>query len=192
MKLLVLMMVLSMGCTKTGYTHGVPNLVEVEPGVWRSGQPCDGKDATPCDQQWAYLKSLGIKRVVKLNFQDEGTDDGAGRAGLEMVFLPMQPAGDKDVFDNALNTFVHPRLETVDAAVKELAKKDGVLVHCTHGQDRTGLIVGVYRVETDGWTKDKAYAEMLQRGFHPALHGLHEFWEGLALPTPAPQPAPQR
>jgi hypothetical protein len=173
---------ISYGCTKTSYVHGVPNLVQVEAGVWRSGQPCDGHDATPCADQWAYLKSLGIRRVVKLNFPDEGSDDGAGRAGLEMVLLPMQPAGDKDVFDNALNTFVHPRLETVDAAVKELATKDGVLVHCTHGQDRTGLIVGVYRVEIDGWTKDAAYAEMVKLGFHPGLHGLHEFWEGLVVP----------
>jgi hypothetical protein len=174
------------GCSKTSYVHGVPNLVQVEPGVWRSGQPCDGHDATPCADQWAYLKSLGIHRVVKLNFPDEGSDDWATGNGIEVVNLPMQPAGDKDVFDNALNTFVHPHLATVDSAVSELSRRDGVLVHCTHGQDRTGLVVGVYRVMTDGWTKDAAYQEMTKLGFHPELHGLHEFWEGLLLPPAAP------
>ena len=179
MKYLTLFLLLVIGCSKTNYTHGIPNLVQVEPGVWRSGQPCDGKDATPCDQQWAYLKTLGIKRVVKLNFKDEGSDE---LADMEIVYLPMQPAGDKDVYDNAKNLFVQPELGGIEAAVAELARKDGVLVHCTHGQDRTGLVVGVFRIEKDGWTKADAYKEMTKLGFHPELHGLHEFWEGLAAP----------
>jgi protein tyrosine/serine phosphatase len=49
-------------------------------------------------------------------------------------------------------------------------------VHCTHGQDRTGLIIGLYRLN-EGWTKDAAYKEMLVHHFHSSLHGLHEYWE---------------
>ena len=52
----------------------------------------------------------------------------------------------------------------------------GTFVHCSHGQDRTGLLVGLYRLK-QGWAKTNAYTEMLTNGFHPALHGLHEFWE---------------
>jgi tyrosine-protein phosphatase SIW14 len=55
-------------------------------------------------------------------------------------------------------------------------------VHCTHGQDRTGLVVGLYRTIHDGWTKTDAYREMLQLGFHPELRGLREFWEDFVAP----------
>ena len=50
-------------------------------------------------------------------------------------------------------------------------------VHCEHGQDRTGLTIGIYRVQHDGWTKEKAYNEMIAHGFHKSLHGLDDFWE---------------
>ena len=44
------------------------------------------------------------------------------------------------------------------------------------GQDRTGLIVGAYRVWVQHWTKADAQREMMQRGFHPTLPGLANFW----------------
>jgi protein tyrosine/serine phosphatase len=62
----------------------------------------------------------------------------------------------------------------------------GVLVHCTHGQDRTGWVVGAYRVLYEGVSKSVAYDEMLKHNFHEVLHGLHEAWEdfdGKQLPT---------
>ncbi len=43
-------------------------------------------------------------------------------------------------------------------------KNQPVFVHCEHGADRTGLIVALYRVFMQGWPKDKAYQEMLDRG----------------------------
>ena len=57
------------------------------------------------------------------------------------------------------------------------AIKPGTFIHCTHGHDRTGLVVGCYRVLKQGWTKNDAYAEMLQHGFHPELLGLYLFWD---------------
>ena len=51
----------------------------------------------------------------------------------------------------------------------------GTFVHCAHGQDRTGLVVAVYRVR-HGWTKAQAQAEMLRLGFHPTLLGLWQSW----------------
>lgn len=167
---LLTLALLVLGCAKTEYTHGVPNLVQVEPGLWRSGQPTTR-------EQWDYLRGLGVRKVVKLNFESEGSDAGAVAAGLEVHVLSIQPAGDADVLDSVTNTFKRPDTGAVIDAEVVIASGGGVLVHCTHGQDRTGIVIGVHRVTHDGWTKQRAYEEMLQRGFHPELHGLHEYWE---------------
>jgi hypothetical protein len=61
-------------------------------------------------------------------------------------------------------------------AIVDLMKQGNVFVHCEHGQDRTGLAVGCFRL-SQGWSKDAAYAEMLVTGFHPALRGLQGRWD---------------
>ena len=53
---------------------------------------------------------------------------------------------------------------------------EGTYVHCEHGQDRTGLIIGAYRVRVQRWSKSQAYQEMKAHGFHPLLHGLYSSW----------------
>lgn len=41
-----------------------------------------------------------------------------------------------------------------------------VYFHCTAGEDRTGLLAGIFRMAHDGWTMDKAYKkEMCEHGF---------------------------
>ena len=49
-----------------------------------------------------------------------------------------------------------------------------VLVHCQHGADRTGLLVAVYRVVVQGWSKERAIDEMTNGGF-----GFHPVWKNL-------------
>lgn len=45
-------------------------------------------------------------------------------------------------------------------------KKRTVFFHCTAGEDRTGLLAGIFRMAYDGWTMEKAYKqEMCERGF---------------------------
>lgn len=167
-----LVVLLSVTCAKSPpLVLGVPNLSEVSPGVWRSAQPENAAE-------WRAVAALGVRTVIKLNFEDEGSDDPARALGLEVHDLGIEPAGDQDVFDN---TFRRPDMSRVDEAVRLLLRGGGVLVHCTHGQDRTGLVVGIYRLEHDGWYKERAYDEMLAMGFHPELHGLHETWEGLEV-----------
>jgi len=168
MKYLILLLLFS--CSPTVYTHGIPNLVKVDTNVWRSGQP------TAIDQ-WQYLKSLGITQIVKLNFTTEGSDSIASSIGMKIHTLSIQPEGDKNLFDNIAKSFVRPDTKKLDTAEQIIESGVGILVHCTHGQDRTGLIIGRYRVIHDKWTKDSAYSEMLKNHFHPILHGLKESWE---------------
>ncbi len=150
----------------------IANFKEVDPGVYRGSQPRDG--------DWAYLKSLGIKTIVKLDLPSEGSDEAAKKLGIAVLDLSGPPSELGDMMGA-------PRPERIRLAVKALAdeKLRPVYVHCLHGQDRTGLIVGLYRVVHDHYTKKQAYGEMTRNGFHRELHGLREIWEafdGKTLP----------
>lgn len=145
------------------YTHGVPNFVQVAPGVYRGGEPTD--------EGWQYLNVLGIKTIVKLNFDVEGSDVKAKSYGMNVITCAIPPG-------KVSQSGVQPSGKVVAMAVNTLRdrRNSPVYVHCTHGQDRTGLIVGMFRVLDDGWTKDQAWKEMIQRGFHRELLGLDRFW----------------
>lgn len=158
-------------------TQGIPNLrvVDAANRIWRGGQPRD-------TASWAYLKSLGITRVLKLNTQDEGSDwVGDRSAGLFIVAFPITTRQQLGLAP----------MENVNYAVQAILP--GTFIHCGSdartrsqldadfnlqgGQDRTGLICACYRVRQMHWTKAQAEKEMLALGFHKALHGLHEAWE---------------
>ena len=170
-KLLLLLICASvLACASTPTPQTLPNLYQVRPGLWRSGQPTTG-------EHWAQVKALGVSQIVKLNFETEGSDDGGRALGITVYSLSIQPNGDTDVFDAMANTFVKPDPDLLARAQTVIQSGGGVLVHCTYGMDRTGLVIGQSRVLVDGWTKDRAYAEMLDRGFRPMLRGLREAWE---------------
>lgn len=168
MKLLVgLLAMAPLACSPTTYVHGVPNLQPVDPiaEVYRSGQP-----SSP--EAWEYVKALGVTVVVKLNRESEGSDDAAERAGLTVVKIPMPPSSAGEVLEA-------PSAADIRRAV-EAMRAGHVLLHCEHGQDRTGLVAAAYRVLVDGWSRSAARREMLAAGFHVELLGLDDAWEDLA------------
>lgn len=143
---------------------GIPNFREVAPGVYRGGHPTA--------EGWAYLKAKGVRTVVRLHLPSEGSDDEAEALGMTLIDASGPPATVKDVFGA-------PTPERLKLAVDSLRDESlrPVYVHCLHGQDRTGLIVGLYRVLHDGRTKDAAYEEMRRHGFHRSLRGLRTVWK---------------
>ncbi len=135
-------------------SNGIPNLFAVEQDILRGGQPSS--------VGWDYLKSQGITDVIKLNTEEEGVDpDGAG---FSIHRLPI-PWWRQMIF--------RPSQSLIVAAVSLM--RPHTYVHCEHGEDRTGLIVGCFRL-SQGWTKNDAYSEMLAHYFHPALQGLQGRW----------------
>ena len=50
--------------------------------------------------------------------------------------------------------------------------KGAVLLHCAHGSDRTGCLVGIWRVTEDGWKYPEAYKEMRHYWFTPKFTKL--------------------
>jgi protein tyrosine/serine phosphatase len=64
----------------------------------------------------------------------------------------------------------------IEAIMADHARRP-IFVHCQHGEDRTGLIVGLYRVETEHWSPAAAYREMIAKGFHKILFFLNHYYE---------------
>jgi protein tyrosine/serine phosphatase len=148
----------SEGCATSNYTHGVPNLVQVRPDVWRSGQPVT-TDA------WDYLERLGIRHVLKLDFDDEGSDTEAVLRGMEVVSIPLEPTTKAGFIDLVEDVFAKPSAESMESLQLILGRikyergtTGGWLVHCKNGHDRTGLVVGMIRLVVDGWDKHHAWS----------------------------------
>jgi tyrosine-protein phosphatase SIW14 len=155
----LLLAVLCWGCASTpntGPVHGVPHFDQVERGIYRGGQPAD--------DGWDYLASIGVSNVIKLNTTSEGSDDGATRRGMAVRYHPIT------LWQQLLTG---PDILSMNEALAEIGP--GTFIHCTHGEDRTGLLVGLYRLQ-EGWSKDKALLEMVQHGYHTALMGLTDYW----------------
>jgi len=141
-----------------GIGRMIENFHTVTLGVYRSGQPKTRDD-------WMSLPN-DVTRVVKLNLASEDVDQPP--TGVEIRYHGMPPA-------TALQLFDAPKLDDVLAATQDIVP--GTLVHCEHGQDRTGLVVACYRVLSGQMTIDEARKETLALGYHVELVGLDEAWE---------------
>src|SRR5947207_8611969 len=64
--------------------HGIPNFAAVNEHrrIYRGGEPLTLEG-------WAYIKSRGVRTVVKLNVEKESTDAGAREVGLTVARLPI-------------------------------------------------------------------------------------------------------
>jgi protein tyrosine/serine phosphatase len=120
-------------------------------------------------QQYKELKKLGIKTILNLQ---EGEDKiAAGKinaeaAGLQFLSIP-------------LDGFWAPKDWQADAVLAALNNPDlkPIYIHCTHGRERTGIMVALHRVESDGWTAKKAYAEAKAYGFRWVVFPMKDYFE---------------
>jgi len=151
----------------------IPNVQMTAPNIVRGSQPTG--------QTLALLKSGGVTTVINLRNEDvlvaqEGIM--AKRLGLNYVNIPM-------------NIFDVPSKQQITDFLAAISKARGkVFVHCQHGQDRTGTMIGMYRIAHDGWDAKRAYQEMLSCGFRPYLgnltEGVYEFSASMGRPVARP------
>lgn len=137
----------------------LPNFHEVHPFLYRGGQPTEAG--------LKKLKEMGITTIIDLRGSPEMVFDerkAATALGLKCINLPMSS---KAPTKEQVRTF----LETVEEAQKQ-PDKSKVFVHCAHGSDRTGCMVGLWRVTHDGWNYDQAYKEMRRYWFTPKFTNL--------------------
>jgi protein tyrosine/serine phosphatase len=63
-------------------------------------------------------------------------------------------------------------------------------VHCVGGRHRTGVMTAAYRMTHDGWTPDRAFAEMKQYKFGADF--LHPELKAFVFSYRAPSGGPKR
>ncbi len=138
-----------------------PPIELVSPGIWRGPRPTQAT--------LAQLKSLGVKTILDLENSDDAIRSERAAVGkLGMTFVLESMSGFWTPNDSEVNQ--------IEAIMADPSRRP-IFVHCQHGQDRTGLIVGLHRVFHEHWTPAAAYKEMLAKGFHQALFLLNHYYE---------------
>ncbi len=131
------------------------NLHKVNDSLYRSEQPSK--------KGYAFLEKLHIRSVLSLypNSEDETLTEK----------LPFQTYRVKMYSDDFSNKDVAMALYIIQMSPKPL------LVHCKHGSDRTGLIIAMYRIIIEHWTKKMAIDEMRHGdfGFDPAYKNIVQY-----------------
>ena len=158
-----------------GVNNGVPNFAVVMPNqIYRGGQPTkEGFDYLLTKKE----KNPSIITILKLN--EKGLDEEKQYALDQKVKFEqavIQPDTDWP--------FQKVDESNISKAMKILIKESNwpIYVHCSHGIDRTGLIVAMFRVCKNNYNFDRAEKEMREdfgaRGFRSLyLKGLSDYWE---------------
>ena len=133
---------------------GVSNLHKVTDDLYRSAQP-DTADMKA-------LEAMGIRTVISLRALHSDDDEARGTS-LILRRIP-------------INTWSISVDEVVAALRMVRESEKPVLLHCQHGADRTGLVMAVYRVAEQGWSREEAMDEMLNGGY-----GFHSIWKNIPV-----------
>lgn len=127
------------GCTRVLFNFGAV----VEGELYRSSQP------SPLFLRWAVARH-GIRTLVNLRGDTEGFESAfAARHGLRLYSFDLRASRPPPPAE----------VERFLGIVSEPANHP-VLVHCRNGVDRTGYMIGIYRVARMGWTAARATREM--------------------------------
>jgi len=128
------------------------NLYQIDEGVFRSEQPGE--------LDFFKLEKLGITEVLNLR-RWHSDDKKAKKTNFTLYHVPMRAGNIKE--------------KDVIQALKIIQNRKGdFLIHCKHGADRTGLIIAMYRIVFQNYTKEQAIKEMTEGGF-----GFHSIYKNI-------------
>ncbi|MBS1992882.1 MAG: tyrosine-protein phosphatase [Cyanobacteria bacterium SZAS LIN-2] len=146
----------------------LPHYFVVDEGLHRGAQP------TP--RGFEILRDQGLKTVINLrDEQPMRIDEAEIIRSLGMTYVSI----DMDPFLPAPDEKIEKFLKVVTDT-----KNSPSFVHCLHGQDRTGMMVGIYRMVVHGFEYQQAFEEMCALGFHREFVNLEKSarrWEGRKL-----------
>ena len=135
---------------KTVQSTALPNFHTVAPGIYRG--------AAPTVDGLRKLKAMGVGTIIDLRIAPKTVkkEGQTARAmGFKWINLPM-----------GAEAPTKKEVDTLLATLNAATPQSPVFVHCQHGADRTGCMLGVYRVTHDHWTYDQAMAEAHKYGFN--------------------------
>ncbi|HEY9758581.1 MAG TPA: tyrosine-protein phosphatase [Oculatellaceae cyanobacterium] len=141
----------------------LPNFHEVHPYLYRGGEPTE--------KGLRQLKAMGVGTLIDLRAPSEmkiNEKQTATRLGLNYINLVMDShAPTKKQVDRMLH-----EIDTAKEASESGRKNQAVFVHCAHGSDRTGCMVGIWRVTREHWNYPETYQEMRKYYFTPKFTKL--------------------
>lgn len=130
----------------------IENFFKVSEKIYRSAQP--GAEG------FKELEKLDLTNIINLR-QFHSDNDEAKNCKVQLYRIKIN-AGDIKEKD-------------IVSALKIIKNAKGkVLVHCWHGSDRTGVVIAMYRIVFQNWTKNEALNELLNGGF-----GYHSIYENI-------------
>ena len=141
----------------------LPNFHQVNDQLFRGAQPAQGGIKK--------LAQLGIRTVINLRDDDEravAEEKQARTAGLSYFNIPFGRLGRPSEAD------LKRVLEIINSP-----QNQPVFVHCKYGADRTGVVIGAYRILHDGWTSEEAKAEANRYGMKPWQLGMKDYLHDL-------------
>ena len=125
----------------------IDNFGRVNANYFRGAQPEAG--------DYADLASLGVKTVIDLTQDGDASEPSlVQRAGMKFFRIEMT------THETPSDAKVAQFLKLVNDPANQ-----PVYVHCQGGRHRTGVMTAVYRMVNEGWTADRAFAEMKQYKF---------------------------
>lgn len=157
----------------------LPNFHQVHPYLYRGGEPSK--------EGLRKIKEMGITTIFDLRNPGEKAYDekeAAKEMGIRYISMPMNskaPTAKQikrlvDEIDKAKGSVVEltdsGQAEKIAKQEAQKTTKDAIFVHCAHGSDRTGCMIGIWRVMRDGYDYDTAYKEMRKYWFTPKFTNL--------------------
>jgi tyrosine-protein phosphatase SIW14 len=132
----------------------IPNLQQIEPGLYRGGRPqLEGLDT---------LASMNVKTIINLErgwFSIEPEEVKQERLfavenNIQFIHIPMHP-------------FFRPPRKDIQRALDAIVDPANhpIFIHCHKGSDRTGVVVAALRIHYQGWTSEQAEMEMRHYGY---------------------------
>jgi len=140
---------------------GIPRFQAVTESLFRGGQPTD--------TGFRFLKQKGIKTVVNLR-EENDERELVERLGMKYIHIPSK----------AWDPFPEQAIQTFFQVLNDPSNRP-VFVHCGRGADRTGAMVGLFRIAFQGWDGKRAYQEARAMGmrwwYRDLKKQLYEFAE---------------
>jgi len=131
-----------------------------------------GRCAQPDAHGFTVLREMGYTLIAKLNTEEESS-------AKEEAHLFNATDG-RSIAQYPNLSALHPNEHTMRSIAEEILRLEAagqrVLIHCTHGRDRTGMVVAAIRLMRDRWTLADALAEFKVYGeaIRPIAHAYRE------------------